>query len=113
MKQPSEMDVLKQLAFDQGIDSGRLFVSGDVVYVMTGEDVTGTVCAVGTPFWCSAVAVCIENKRLAGEIQDAINDPRPSVPHDEVMTRMDGQIADALAMPGVADISNEDETRGD
>ena len=113
MKTPSEMDVLKQLAFDKGIDPGRLFVSDDVVYVMTGEDVTGTVCAVGTPFWCSAAAACIENKRLKSEIQEAIDDPRPSLPHDEVMAQMDAQIADALAMPGIANISNEDETRGD
>jgi hypothetical protein len=88
MENPSEMDVLKQLAFDQGIDPGRLFISDDVVYVMTGEDVTGTVCAVGTPFWCDAVAACIENGRLAGEIQEAIDDPRPSVPHDEVMANI-------------------------
>lgn len=84
MKQPSEMDVLKQLAFDKRIDPGRLFVSDDVVYVMTGEDVTGTVCAVGTPFWRSAVAACIENKRLKSEIQEAIDDPRPSLPLNQL-----------------------------
>lgn len=31
---------------------------------------------------------------LAAEIQEAIDDPRPSVPHDEVMARMDARIAD-------------------
>lgn len=29
----------------------------------------------------------------AAEIQEAIDDPRPSVPHDEVMARMDARIA--------------------
>ncbi len=33
------------------------------------------------------------NQLLAAEIQDAIDDPRPSVPHDEVMARMDARIA--------------------
>ena len=30
---------------------------------------------------------------LAAEIQEAIDDPRPSIPHEEVMARMDAQIA--------------------
>ena len=30
---------------------------------------------------------------LADEIQAAIDDPRPSIPHDEVMARMDARIA--------------------
>jgi hypothetical protein len=30
---------------------------------------------------------------LATEIQAAIDDPRPSIPHDEVMARMDAQLA--------------------
>ncbi len=30
---------------------------------------------------------------LAAEIQEAIDDPRPSIPHDEVMDRMDARIA--------------------
>ena len=30
---------------------------------------------------------------LAMEIQKSVDDPRPSVPHDEVMTRMDVRIA--------------------
>ncbi len=34
---------------------------------------------------------------LADEIQAAIDDPRPSIPHDEVMARMDDQIAGLLA----------------
>ncbi len=33
------------------------------------------------------------NQRLAADIQEAIDDPRPSVPHDEVMARMDARIA--------------------
>ena len=33
------------------------------------------------------------NQWLTGEIQASIDDPRPSVPHDEVMTRMDARIA--------------------
>ena len=33
------------------------------------------------------------NQRLAAEIQEAIDDPRPSVAHDEVMARMDARIA--------------------
>lgn len=30
---------------------------------------------------------------LAVEIQAAIDDPRPSIPHEEVMARMDAQLA--------------------
>lgn len=30
---------------------------------------------------------------LAAELQEAIDDPRPSLPHDEVMAEMDGEIA--------------------
>lgn len=33
------------------------------------------------------------NQWLAAEIQESIDDPRPSVPHDEVMARMDARIA--------------------
>lgn len=33
------------------------------------------------------------NQWLAAEIQEAIDDPRPSVPHDEVMARMNARIA--------------------
>ncbi len=33
------------------------------------------------------------SKWLAAEIQDAIDDPRPSIPHDEVMADMDAEIA--------------------
>lgn len=33
------------------------------------------------------------NQWLAAEIQEAIDDPRPSVPHDEVMARMDTRLA--------------------
>lgn len=33
------------------------------------------------------------NEWLAAEIQAAIDDPRPSIPHDEVMARMDARIA--------------------
>ncbi|MXS81006.1 hypothetical protein SAMN05216317_1481 [Nitrosomonas eutropha] len=33
------------------------------------------------------------NQWLAAEIQEAIDDPRPSVEHDEVMARMDARIA--------------------
>jgi hypothetical protein len=33
------------------------------------------------------------NQWLAAEIQEAIDDPRPSVPHDDVMARMDARIA--------------------
>ena len=33
------------------------------------------------------------NQRLSAEIQSGIDDPRPSVPHDEVMARMDARIA--------------------
>lgn len=30
---------------------------------------------------------------LAAEIQSAIDDPRPSIPHTEVMAQMDAQLA--------------------
>lgn len=30
---------------------------------------------------------------LAAEIQAAIDDPRPSIPHEEVMARMDARLA--------------------
>ena len=33
------------------------------------------------------------NQWLAGEIQASIDDPRPSIPHDEVMAEMDADIA--------------------
>lgn len=33
------------------------------------------------------------NQWLAAEIQEAIDDPLPSIPHDEVMSRMDARIA--------------------
>lgn len=33
------------------------------------------------------------NKYLAAEIQKSIDDPRPSIPHEEVMARMDVRIA--------------------
>ncbi len=32
-------------------------------------------------------------KWLAAEIQESLDDPRPSIPHDEVMARMDDRIA--------------------
>jgi hypothetical protein len=35
---------------------------------------------------------------LAVEIQDAIDDPRPSVPHDEVMARMDARMVEILRL---------------
>lgn len=37
---------------------------------------------------------------LAAEIQEAIDDPRPSIPHDEVLGRMDGRIARLKAAGG-------------
>lgn len=33
------------------------------------------------------------NRRLAGELQASIDDPHPSIPHDEVMAEMDADIA--------------------
>lgn len=33
------------------------------------------------------------NRWLGAEIQAAIDDPRPSIPHEEVMARMDAQLA--------------------
>lgn len=79
MVEPSEMDILRQLAKAEGIDPGALFIAGDVVFRLSGETVTGTVCQVGTPYWLDAV--------LKAEIQLSIDDPRPSVPHEEVMMR--------------------------
>ena len=38
------------------------------------------------------------NEWLALEIQDAIDDPRPSVSHDEVMTRMASRIAEHMKL---------------
>lgn len=40
------------------------------------------------------------SKWLAAEIQEAIDDPRPSIPHDEVMARMDARIARHKAAGG-------------
>lgn len=40
------------------------------------------------------------NQWLAAEIQEAIDDPRPSIPHDEVMARMDARIARNKAAGG-------------
>lgn len=39
------------------------------------------------------------NRWLAGEIQAAIDDPRPSIPHDEVMDEMDAAFAAIKAAP--------------
>jgi hypothetical protein len=36
---------------------------------------------------------------VAAEIQEAINDPRPSLSHDEVMAEMDTADVAALAKP--------------
>ena len=44
------------------------------------------------------------NQWLAAEIEEAIDDPLPSIPHDVVMARRNTKIADALAMPGIAGI---------
>ncbi len=38
------------------------------------------------------------SKWLAAEIQESVDDPRPSIPHDEVMAEMDADIA---ALPAV------------
>lgn len=40
------------------------------------------------------------SKWLAAEIQESIDDPRPSIPHDEVMARMDARIARHKAAGG-------------
>ena len=40
------------------------------------------------------------NQWLAAEIQASIDDPRPSIPHDEVMARMDARIARHKAAGG-------------
>ncbi|NLC34979.1 MAG: hypothetical protein GX772_00775 [Alcaligenaceae bacterium] len=37
------------------------------------------------------------NQWLAAEIQESIDDPRPSIPHDEVMAEMDADIAALVA----------------
>ncbi|MBS7325199.1 MAG: antitoxin [Thiopseudomonas sp.] len=37
------------------------------------------------------------NQWLAAEIQEAIDDPRSSIPHDEVMAQMDARIARHMA----------------
>jgi len=37
------------------------------------------------------------NEWLAAEIQDAIDDPRPNIPHEEVMAEMDADIAALVA----------------
>lgn len=41
----------------------------------------------------SAHEAAAYNQRLSAEIQEAIDDPRPSLPHDEVIGRMDAGIA--------------------
>lgn len=40
-----------------------------------------------------AHAAAAYNKQLADEIEKSIDDARPSIPHDEVMARMDARIA--------------------
>ena len=40
------------------------------------------------------------SKWLASEIQQSIDDPRPSIPHEEVMARMDARIARHKAAGG-------------
>ncbi len=47
-----------------------------------------------------AHAAAAYNEWLAAEIQESIDDPRPSIPHDEVMTRMEARIASHKAAGG-------------
>lgn len=43
--------VLHQLAALGGIDPASLYVEGDVVFHRTGNELIGTVCQIGTPYW--------------------------------------------------------------
>mgnify|MGYP001584573431 CR=1 FL=1 len=43
-------------------------------------------------------AAAAYTKWLAAEIRESIDDPRPSIPHDEVMAEMEADIA---ALPAV------------
>lgn len=62
MKVSIENAVLRHIASAEGLDPSMLFVSDDVVYRLTGEDVTGTVCQVGTPYWDAAVLAVYDNQ---------------------------------------------------
>lgn len=53
-----ENAVLRQLALAEGVDPATLFISGDVVFQLEGESVTGTICQVGTPHWIEAARAC-------------------------------------------------------
>lgn len=54
MSRPSEIAVLRQIAAAENIDASTLFICDGVVFRLSGESVTGTVCQVGTPYWDAA-----------------------------------------------------------
>lgn len=64
MKNTIETKVLQKLAFDEGIDAGNLFIANGVVYILNGLYITGTVCAVGTPYWNKAMEFCWANEKI-------------------------------------------------
>ena len=55
-------------------------------------------CHVGDSMRRKAHQAAAYNQWLAGEIQAAIDDPRASIPHDEVMAEL---AADTAALPAV------------
>lgn len=62
MESSIENAVLRHIAKTEGLDPSALFVCDGVVYRLTGEDVTGTVCQLDTPYWKTAVQAVSDNQ---------------------------------------------------
>ena len=48
--------VLRQIAMMEGIDVASLFVENGIVFRLEENELIGTVCQTGTPFWKAAEA---------------------------------------------------------
>ena len=58
--------VLQQLAAREGINVTDLYIEGDVVFKRKDGWMTGTVCQIGTPYWCAEKAAAEVLARLQG-----------------------------------------------
>lgn len=55
---------LQQLAALAGTDIKNLCIKGDVVFLLNGNELIGTVCQIGTPYWNSSKATAELLNRL-------------------------------------------------
>ncbi|RZA28608.1 MAG: hypothetical protein EOP02_06905 [Proteobacteria bacterium] len=58
--------VLQQLAARESINVTDLYIEGDVVFKRKDGWMVGTVCQIGTPYWCAAKATAEVLARLQG-----------------------------------------------